>query len=437
MNLLDKSVGLMAALALLLFSCEDPSEIGISINPDDKIGVYFVELPVEASMLYIDSVNTGNTPEIFSGIHSDPELGLTEAIAYTQVSWNSASIAADAVLDSVTFTLATSYFYGADANTPQNFAIYNIAADTSIMPNSYYRTNYISFNETAIAEGTFLFSSEDDTSTSEVREDLFIFNMDDQFGLEIFNYFKNKPDVVEDTTEFYKNTFRGLAIKGRGDNNALVGFNISDTDSRLTFHYHTATTDSLKLNLSTYLGVQTQSGTFNVVPNFTYINTDRSVGILPTVAPYQEFTADGTIYSQYFAGLVPKLDLRAFDSFVDTAGTFVINKAEIILGNIQTPSEGLSTPNILRLGLTDELNINKGTIRSQTIFQNPGAPALDFVFNSTNKDYLGNAAFHFSDLKDGRINLSQALVYTFNSSIDQFRLNAEDIKLRIYYTKFK
>lgn len=433
MNLLDKSVGLMAALALLLFSCEEPSDIGISINPDDKIGVYFVELPVEASMVYIDSVNTGNTPEIFSGIHSDPELGLTEAIAYTQVGWNAASLTADAVLDSVTFTLATSHFYGADPNIQQNFAIYRVAADTSIKRNTYYRTNYISFDEIAIAEGSFLYSSEDDTSTSGIREDLFIFNIDNQFGLEIFNYFKNKPDVVTDSIDFYENIFRGLAIKGSVNNNAIVGFNISDSDSRLTFHYHTPTVDSLKLNLSTYFGIPTQLGTFNDVANFTHVTVDRSSGVLPTVAPYQEFTADGVIYSQFFAGVVPKLDLSVFDSFVDTAGSFVINKAELVLGNIQTSSAGLKPPAVFGLSLTDDSNLGKGIVSSMTAQNSP----LGFDYNHTNNDYLGDAFYHFSQFKDGRIDYNKALLYSSGSDIDHFKVNAEDIKLRIYYTKFK
>jgi hypothetical protein len=169
------------------------------------------------------------------------------------------------------------------------------------------------------------------------------------------------------------------------------------------------------------------------VPNFTYVAADRSSGVLPTVASYQDFTADGAIYSQYLAGLVPKLDLSVFDSFADTAGSFVINKAEIVLGNVQTSSSALKPPSVFGLYLTDDSNLAKGIVSSLADQSSP----LGFNYNRTNNDYLGDGFYYFSQLKDGRIDYNNALVYSSSSNVDQFKVNAEDIKLRIYYTKMK
>src|SRR5690606_27709798 len=169
------------------------------------------------------------------------------------------------------------------------------------------------------------------------------------------------------------------------------------------------------------------------VPNFTYITADRSSGSLPSVASYQEFrTDDGSIYSQYLAGLVPKLDLSVFDSFADTAGSFVINKAEIVLGNVQT-SSGFKPPSAFGLYLTDESNLVKGIVSSLADQNSP----LGFNYNRTNNDYLGDAFFYFSQVKDGRVAYNNALLYSSSSNIDQFKINGEDIKLSIYYTKFR
>src|SRR5690606_25026963 len=105
MNLLDRNLGLIVFAAFFIFSCEEPNEIGLSLNPDDKIGVYFVELPVETSMVYTDSFNTSSGDIIYSGVQSVPDFGKTEAAAYTQVAWTSVRIKAGAVFDSVTFSL--------------------------------------------------------------------------------------------------------------------------------------------------------------------------------------------------------------------------------------------------------------------------------------------------------------------------------------------
>lgn len=429
MNLLDKKVGLIAALAFILLSCEDPSEIGISINPDDKIGVYYVELPVEASMVYIDSVNTGSGSEIFSGFYSDASLGLTEAIAYTQVSWSSSTIKAEAVYDSITLSFDPSYFYGVDTNRIQNYTVHRIKPDTSITLNNYYKTNYISFEDAPIGQGSFLYRTTED-SMKLGRQDLFTFTLDNTIGAELFAYFKNKPDVEEDTIEFYKNIFRGLAIKGSPENDAIVAFNINDSDSKLTLHYHTSE-DTVQLSLSTYVGVQSNGSTFNIVPNFSHISTDRSTGALPTVESYQEFTSNGEIYGQYLTGLVPKLDFSAFNNFVDTAGSFVINKADIVLGGVETTSPGLKPPTNFRLNLTDDSNLVKGAIN------NVSNVPLAFTYDEINDDYLADAHFYFSQYMDGRSDFDQALIYSSSALIDNFNVSDSDIKLRIYYTKLK
>src|SRR5690606_4092582 len=124
MNLLDRSLGLVIFLAFSIFSCEEPNEIGLSLNPDDKIGVYFVELPIESSMAYVDSFNTSSGNIIYSGVQSVPEFGSTEATAYTQVAWTSTAIKAGAVFDSITFSLDPSVFYGADTNTAQTYTVH-------------------------------------------------------------------------------------------------------------------------------------------------------------------------------------------------------------------------------------------------------------------------------------------------------------------------
>ncbi len=430
MNLLDRNLGLIVFAAFFIFSCEEPNEIGLSLNPDDKIGVYFVELPVETSMVYTDSFNTSSSNVIYSGTQSVPDFGNTEATAFTQVAWTATGIKPGAVFDSVTFSLDPSVFYGADTNAVQTYSIHRVAADTSITFKNYYRTSSISYEDLALGEGAFLYRTTDDSATT-TREDLFTFKLGTEFGQEIFEYLKDTTAVLEDTTRFYE-TLRGLVIKGRPENGAVVGFNLNNAGSRLTLHYHTPDTTH-QLNLPTFVGVQTQQGVVNVVPNFSNIAADRSTGVLPTLESYKEFKADGTIYSHYASGLVPKVDFSVFNTFKDTAGSFIINKAELVVKNIQRASTEFSVPANIGFYLTDESNFVKGVLSGGSDVNSP----LSFTYDRVNNDYFNDTYFYFSRLNDGTLDFNKALIHSFNSNFDYFKVNEEDIKLRIYYTKLK
>src|SRR5690606_17079147 len=114
MNLLDRSAGVFALLFLILMSCEEPNEIGLTLNPTDEVGVYYAELPIEASMVFIDSIATSNVSTLLSGAQAYPDLGTIEAVAYTQVAYNASALNTEAILDSLVLQLRPAYFYGAD-----------------------------------------------------------------------------------------------------------------------------------------------------------------------------------------------------------------------------------------------------------------------------------------------------------------------------------
>src|SRR5690606_16438925 len=197
-------------------------------------------------------------------------------------------------------------------------------------------------------------------------------------------------------------------------------------------YYHTPDTTH-QLNLPAYAGLQTQQGVVNFVPSFSNIVTDRSTGILPTMDSYKEFKANGTIYSHYASGLVPKVDFSVFNAFKDTAGSFIINKAELVVDNVQTASDEMKVPSSIGFYLTDETNLVRG---KGTVSSGPDLNVhLNFTYDRVNNDYFSDTYYYFSLLNDGTIEYNNALIYSFNSNFDYFKVNSEDIKLRIYYTK--
>ena len=447
MNLLDRNLGLIVVLALFLFSCEDTNEIGTSLNPDDKVGVYYVDLPVEASMVYLDSINTGGGSLLLSGVQSDATFGTTEVIGYTQLAYSSTSVNTAGVFDSVTFSLKPSYFYGEDSTSAKTYGLYRVSDDSTLKKfTNYYSSDYFELESQPLAEGEFTYHTVDLDSNDVKRDDLFTFKVDQNFGEELFNTIKSKSANYKDSTAFYA-YLKGLAVVGQQGNNAVVGFDLASTDSKMTLYYHTADT-TLQINLKTYSGVQTSSRIVNVVPTFNYIHADRS-GIVPSVEPYKEFTVDGKIYGQSGTGLVPKLKFGAFKDFADSVGNIIINSGEFLIGGVETSTPNLTPPPSVKFYLTDETNERKVVVEGGTpyfrVIQQSGASP--FISNSpltinylaNNKDYFGLMTLYLQAVADGTIDFDEALVYPtdWSTTISQLIVNSSDIKLRIYFTKLK
>src|SRR5690606_2771670 len=117
------------------------------------------------------------------------------------------------------------------------------------------------------------------------------------------------------------------------------------------------------------------------------------------VDSYKEFKANGTIYSHYASGLVSKVDFSVFNAFKDTAGSFIINKAELVVDNLQTASDEMKVPSSIGFYLTDDSNIVKGVLSGAS---EPTSP-LNFTYDRVNNDYFGDTYYYFSLLNDGTI----------------------------------
>lgn len=436
MNLLGRNCCLGGLLAVFLFSCEEPNEIGLSLNPEDEVGVYYVELPVQASMVNVDSVATSASSLILSGVQSDDVFGATQAIGYTQVGFNASALNTAAVLDSVVLTLAPASFHGPDETEIQKFSVHRLSEYT-LTPDSsiYYSSQFMAYDAQALGEANLRYETEDDTATTQ-REDLLSITLSQQFGEELFD--ELQADAFDSTVAFYK-YLKGFAVVGDVNNQAVVGFDLGSDDAKLTLHYHTNDEDSLVFNLKLA----------NSVPHYSYIKADRSSGIIPVAELYEPFAANGLIYGQAGTGLVPRLKFEAYQNFVDTVGDFVLNSATIDLGQVSAAAEGLNPPNTLYMYLTDETNFRKVFSSSQGLyfgsinFGYQNTAPLDFNYNAHNQTYFanasGNPAVYFTMLKEDLIEFDEVLIYSSlnNASVNQFIIDPENIKLKLYYTKLK
>ena len=425
MNLLDRRAGVFGLLFLILVSCEEPNEIGLILNPTDEVDVYYAELPVEASMVLIDSIATSNVSTLLTGAQTYSGLGDIEAVAYTQVGYNAGALHTEAILDSLVLQLSPSYFYGEDIAQAQRFYVHRIVEGESLYRDStYFSSKFTSYNEALLGTSDFIYGTQDDTATV-YQEDLVNIKLDSDFAQDLFA--KIKAKAFDSTDVFYK-YLSGFAIVSDQQNNAVTGFDLSTGKSRLVMHYHTANdTSNFVFNIS------------NTVPHYTHIKADYS-GVIPNVESYKEFTANnGLIYGQAGMGLFPKLKFSAFKNFTDTVGAFVLNSAAIDWGEIISLHEQLPPPATLYMYLTDESNFYLGNLNYG--FQS--TTVLDFNYFAYGKEYLAPSSSNLSDyftmLKEGRQQWDEVLVYSSknNSSVNIFSFDPSQVKLKLYYTKLK
>ncbi len=370
MNLWAKRIGQLTllAVALFFFSCEQETSILGYRNPNSKFKVSYVELPIESSVLLLDSLRTSNffhfkeVNRFLVGSYTDAELGTVTSTAYTQFFPSLSGFTkptSTAEFDSVSLQLRFDlYNYGDKTVTPQLISVYEL--DQELRADSlrwYFNKSNRAYSSLL---GTKTFSiypiDFDEFAASTADRDTVItikMRLDASFGQRIFDSalkFSNAASAADSTfarySEFIKE-FKGLVLKPQ-NTDKMVGFNPSAAESRITIHYHDAEKDSLSFNLS-----------FSSVAGFNQITSDRSATELSGLTNYNQpfIPPSGKRYIQSGTGIFTKLDFSNFYVFADTVPNVLINSAELVIESVQ-PS-AFPPPSLLSLRILNDNNNQK------------------------------------------------------------------------------
>jgi Domain of unknown function (DUF4270) len=348
--------GLTALLILFsfLYSCTKikGTDIGSDLLPIvDNITTFDTTLEVETeNFIFTDSAYprlarniNGSSPEMLAGyISNDPQFGQTNAAIYMLLEPQYFPFPFDVkdslYLDSVVLGMAWTGTTIGDTNLLQKFNVYQV--DSTINPDSAYKTNVTFPYSTFLGTKTFAPKILDDSLylfRQSVKNQLRI-RLDDAFG----NLLLSKDTF-----------FKGFAIVpdlgGASSANALMGFNISDTNTylRLYYRYDTAgkqdtTYRSFKYNLTTGFAD-------NITRN--YAGSEINTAVAPG--------ADSLIYLQTSPGSYGIIRMPSLDGFKAAKGNVVIHRAEISMQQIASIGQGddiFNSPKNLYIDFRDTVN---------------------------------------------------------------------------------
>ena len=486
MNLWVKSIRQLVALpvALIFFSCEDEASLLGYKNPNPKFDASYVEIPIESSVLLLDSQRTSNfvfqneTNRLLLGQYADDQLGTVVANSYTQFFTNSTTkLPAEATYDSVSLTLQLDFYnYGTrDASALQGISVYELADSLQYSKRRYYfNTSEISVKPDVLGSKIFTVDADSLDHYAGSRTDTLVqikIPLNYTFGESIFENALKWRDVATTQDSTFKvfskfiAMFKGLAIKSDyGDK--IVGLRPT---SFITLHYHTPTVDSLGIQLS-----------FFNATNFSQIKSDRSATELAGLTQYsQDFIpANDLRYLQSGAGIYTKLDFGKFFEFCDTVPNIVISSAELTIDGVQ--ESGLRPPpqlmvNILNGTTNYKEKYSRGNTQDNTdlVLYNPPfsahtrsllyetlsgtiineadsafylegdrSPELDY--SSTNKTYSGSYTLFMQQLAITAENKRRFQHYLLTPSgpglpssktVNRAVFPKNNIKLKIHYTK--
>ncbi len=447
MNLLDKGkAGLIALLALFLFSCESDDNISLSFDPNiENINAHYTELTLPFKLVQLDSVNTTNPQRFLLGNYLNAQFGRTQAVCFSEFDISSkGTITAEDVFDSLSLTLVNNYFYGAtEADLPLTFAIYQLT-DT-IENKNFYRFESAAYQPQPLAR--FTFTPDPDVASS---NDTLQIRLSDVLGSDLFEKAKSNAQEMS-TDSAFREYFKGIALVPESENNYMAGF--SSAGIRLTLYY--STPSETESSITTFgLGSYTYDDKNRSTILFNNIEYDRSGTPLAGITmPREESQAsDSNLYLQSGTGLSPLIDFQPLVDFVNNIKSgeekqyILLNRVEFHMG-VPVYGTGIRPPAAIRGYEVDEnfrREITYLPAARQNVFiglfadnanRAPEASAIELDSLSYNSRITNYMQF----LADEDLEETEFLWIAdgFESSVNQFVTSPDSVRLKVYYTILK
>ena len=462
MNLLAKNwMGLLITATFFIFSCEDPSEIGLELAPDAlSVDVIFEEIELSAENVFVDSIRTQNNESLLVGSTTSDIFGTTTSIAHVQLTALTTALAnleesddfvQSHVFDSAVLTLEYNYVNTPDISQEQTISVHKL--DDHVYSGVYYLANFETPILPSDPDDVFTFTVDGDSLNDALAnfEDTISYTLNlklsETLGTELY-------DIIQDenTTELVRDQLKGIALVGGETNTVMVGFSPRG-QTKLRLHYHIIE-DDLAGNISVpYDSLFVDFSFVTAGARYNQINTDRSSSLIGNHISdnLEEFdTEDGLVYLMPGSGIFPKISLQPLKDFYSrfdpSQGEFIqISRAEFVIQTSNTDTLYQKNPVDLRfMFMNDGQQVNTTGLATQDInstlvlqdvgYQLNTQQALLAGLNEETFQYNGVMTYFVQLIEDGTIDVDKLALMPSNfNTMDRSVFEIDVIKLRIYY----
>ncbi len=335
---------IVATAALFLSSCID-NVTSIGLNLIDEVGTDFTDTAtVTAYSVREDSLSTSALTANLVGEVEDPVFGPLKAATYAQFALSGASVnfGNSPTLDSVVLTLQLSSYYG-DTTSKVGIRVYELTEDLS--PDRYYQNSTIAYDESAPLN--YSLAGYSIKPNTKVTVDTGIYNahlrirLSDSFGRQLLS---QQSEMT--STNAFQRVLKGLCIASvshTGSVGYILHSSMTSSLTGITLYYHNGGTaakytfpcDKSCARFTGYTHHYESSTNADFVQEI--LNGDRSVG-------------SKTLFAQATGGIKTVIRFPNLkDAFKSLNNRVVVNKAELVICNVDPDEKYLVQPSGLSL----------------------------------------------------------------------------------------
>ena len=368
---------------IFILSCKkinEATELGNGLIPAvDNVTTFDTTLTVETFndiyTLLNDSTSSSLGNEHFLGeitnnpVSGDPLFGKTEASIFVELkpaSYPYQFVRKDSLtIDSVVLVLSYKETYG-DSTDDFNVNVFEIESSKNFSSDSFYRVR-----ERPFAGQGPLLGSRNNIIPNTLNDSVSLFRekasnqlripLNNSFGTRLLNY----DTSVYKTDSIFRTKFRGFEITASGGN-SLIGFMLSDTNTKLAIYYNFKTAGQPDTQVSYFRATSLSASANHIKRDYTgsQFLTYLSNGSIP----------DDLVFLQNTPGSFATVKIPGLAGLSNR----IVHRAELIVEQVYNPSdEKFTPPDLLYLDAYDSSKSKYRTIPFDLTFD-PNSGQLNF-----------------------------------------------------------
>ncbi|MEM8898988.1 MAG: DUF4270 family protein [Bacteroidota bacterium] len=435
------------------WACQDEDafwDLGTDfINGNARV-ILIDSLPLTASTVFLDSLNTSGTGQILVGSFTDDVLGTVSSQSYFQFKYE-LNLDSDLtyMIDSMVMILQYSGYYEGDTSLAQKFMVHRVLEDIEADKDDdfglLYNVSSFEYDEVPLVEK---FIRPFPTLDQEMRIPL-----PESLAEEWFQVLLNENDEIESLDDFL-DVYKGFVLRTEGfPDGSLLGFSAQEAFNDPENPTNDASSSPLIRLYYREIGSTSEEKTYdfrltNSTLQFNQIQVDRSKGFLPTRREQEDdissLLTERQVFLQAGTALMPKIIIPNLESILEIGKGVVLN-AEIVIEPVKgTYSNRDPLPSNLVLYRTNRNN-EVGSLLTDN-FSNASITSslsADYLYQEESEYRFPVTDYITSILNTDEFQENQLLIglssLEFRSSVQSVILGgpnnkSHQMKLEIYYS---